>query len=1415
MPKIGASEELIIQPGRIMDIRRLAGHLALCWIISFFCFSSAARAQDVPDPVPISEWKFLADEAVTVLAAQGFPESLTPSFARSAIRAYTFARLIAILDQSPENRTLQEQAAYDRLQSAVRASRLAIARNAVTYWESIDSGDPCWSGGNPNTGIYVQPNVLVSLFCSLFEEDKPNQREVYRGQGAAENYALLLSGNGATQLTDLLEAMDWYAALAEVDGGTLFQGDTEAEQSYQAALNLFRTIRTKERAAFLLSLLNPAASPEFIIRALLVLGTTVWNTADFVAIGNDLRAERTAAQSANPDLEDALDGPITELALVFMGTVLDPVAISSGPCGFNASYVCERWPLRQSDPDYTFERYDSLPIPEADTRSYFALKPQAQADWQVASDLSPYLITGDGMELWSLPVSGSSELNGELGGSSTRLQDPLPSGISDPNDLRVPAGTGLSSFVADGFIVHSPVVPGATDGDELWKFGTTIKYKNWAGEWWKALFVNDTFLHIRDGYEVAGFAQVAGFVQTDGGLIIQDGTYTDGYRYCKAWTRFATQEYSTRDPGKVDGQCILLSRDFDHSQLAVGDRISIGGRERTIKHKVNCEGIDLNNTGPAVDLFVGQLWCDDDSTNDNYDLPASTTNWGRVALIVDTPLQSLVPSGTFGQYGPSPWLKVRKLEALDTCAKVTTGIPDFSCGPSFNPQSYDSRNFDFCPRFGEPVNGDSSMANGYREFVFEDDLWESEFAPMACFYSPMVRYRDVDGNNWSGLYLAPAHAQDDAYTIVSPSRVVTYMSGVVMNDNIPSSDSITDKSAYEVSLVQDVAHGTLALNSDGSFLYTRGLASSDNPYCAPAGDPYCGPDSFEYEVCTSRDGRTDCDTALVELTVANEPPRAFDVSFELSAGDYVASYIYWDPEGDTESGTGFEWTVRNSWVDEFTISTATNVLPENTQIPNTGNPAIAEVVRVSVTPAASRGSWPHLADSYASDDNWELEYGIRIECDPEYLSAAGDSSACVFSPWINRPYTVDEPYWLELGTQNLAYKFSNETCMFDDIVGFDNIGDQTCSAALERDTDFGDNGSDVLATASIWLDGGFDVGDRVYTSAKNFGRLPVAISHTISRAAFPTAGGTLTCPDEVADGADALCTAQPEAGWEFVGWTGDCVGFNPICTVAAVDESKTVVAHFLPRISVSAAPLEGGSVHCTPDPVALGGSATCTTTPAEGFAFAAWGGDCTGLDPICTLSSVSAPLSVSANFFEVFPSGDGVTLTGGLPWVQVATTNGWSLTSRNDETNPTRGWIPLSESPDSPEIPPPDGVELIYGVLDIALTGGTVGSVAEVTITYPEPLPAGTQYWKYDRILQIWYPLDPSAYAVSGNTITLSLTDGGTGDHDGTANGTIIDPGGPASASAATPIPAVSPWLLAMLAALMGGLGWATRRSGR
>ena len=129
----------------------------------------------------------------------------------------------------------------------------------------------------------------------------------------------------------------------------------------------------------------------------------------------------------------------------------------------------------------------------------------------------------------------------------------------------------------------------------------------------------------------------------------------------------------------------------------------------------------------------------------------------------------------------------------------------------------------------------------------------------------------------------------------------------------------------------------------------------------------------------------------------------------------------------------------------------------------------------------------------------------------------------------------------------------------------------------------------------------------------------------------------------------------------------------------------------------------------------------------------------------------------------------------------------------------------------------PPRVTLPHGAVSLRLTNGTAGSTATVTLTYPEALPAGTRYYKYgptaDNPTDHWYAY-PGA-VISGNTITLTLTDGGAGDSDLSVNGIIDDPGGPAWISApgnVTAIPTLPQWAMMLLAGIMGMLALSRMR---
>src|SRR5690554_4572887 len=82
-----------------------------------------------------------------------------------------------------------------------------------------------------------------------------------------------------------------------------------------------------------------------------------------------------------------------------------------------------------------------------------------------------------------------------------------------------------------------------------------------------------------------------------------------------------------------------------------------------------------------------------------------------------------------------------------------------------------------------------------------------------------------------------------------------------------------------------------------------------------------------------------------------------------------------------------------------------------------------------------------------------------------------------------------------------------------------------------------------------------------------------------------------------------------------------------------MDGPRSVTATFTLNthaITVNVSPAEGGSASCTPNPVPHGGDASCSATPAAGYSFAGWSGDCSGTS--CELADVDGPRSVTATF---------------------------------------------------------------------------------------------------------------------------------------------------------------------------------------
>ncbi len=106
----------------------------------------------------------------------------------------------------------------------------------------------------------------------------------------------------------------------------------------------------------------------------------------------------------------------------------------------------------------------------------------------------------------------------------------------------------------------------------------------------------------------------------------------------------------------------------------------------------------------------------------------------------------------------------------------------------------------------------------------------------------------------------------------------------------------------------------------------------------------------------------------------------------------------------------------------------------------------------------------------------------------------------------------------------------------------------------------------------------------------------------------------------------------------------------------------------------------------------------------------------------------------------------------------------------------------LDSAPNINQANKPDPSEYIFpdGLLSFKITGLPVNpqnpATVSVVLAFPTSYAAGAKYYKASALgFEEFTGAD-----INGNTVTLTLTDGGAGDSDGLVNGEIFDPGGPA-----------------------------------
>ena len=167
-------------------------------------------------------------------------------------------------------------------------------------------------------------------------------------------------------------------------------------------------------------------------------------------------------------------------------------------------------------------------------------------------------------------------------------------------------------------------------------------------------------------------------------------------------------------------------------------------------------------------------------------------------------------------------------------------------------------------------------------------------------------------------------------------------------------------------------------------------------------------------------------------------------------------------------------------------------------------------------------------------------------------------------------------------------------------------------------------------------------------------------TYPVTTATNPAAGGTAICtPNPVPSGSTTSCSATANSGYTFTGFTTSNCGAgsasNPFVTNAITGACTVTAAFSLNAIPVTTAVnlAAGGSITCSPNPVVIGRTATCSVVTNAGYALtgvSGCGGTTTTPGTFVT-APITAACSVAAAFapFAITPS------------VPVPTLNGWML----------------------------------------------------------------------------------------------------------------------------------------------------------
>ncbi|WP_298767444.1 T9SS type A sorting domain-containing protein [uncultured Polaribacter sp.] len=208
---------------------------------------------------------------------------------------------------------------------------------------------------------------------------------------------------------------------------------------------------------------------------------------------------------------------------------------------------------------------------------------------------------------------------------------------------------------------------------------------------------------------------------------------------------------------------------------------------------------------------------------------------------------------------------------------------------------------------------------------------------------------------------------------------------------------------------------------------------------------------------------------------------------------------------------------------------------------------------------------------------------------------------------------------------------SNSNPLFTDVVNNDFTLQANSPAIDAGDNNLSTATTDLLGNSRIF-NGTIDIGPYEFGSSIPMDRTLTITATNGSVSANPTpVNGTYD------DGTVVTLTATPDAGYKFVGWSGDATGTtNPLNIT--MDANKSVTALFSRIQRTLTITATNGSVSTNPSPVNGtyddGTVVTLTATPDAGYQFDGWSGDVTGTTNPLDIT-MDADKSVTALFSRI------------------------------------------------------------------------------------------------------------------------------------------------------------------------------------